>query len=905
MLVAVAAALAVVPAGYGQQSAPAEGQNAEGANAAAETLLTPAARLEHYLEQRGLDELLAVHLRQRLKESSGAERVRIAERMGTLFVRLLNEAPDAEHRRAVEAQARDLLKNVAEAPTFELRINLLKVTYLKAQQDVERDRLRLAKPEEVAEAARVLREVGPSFTELAGKLDNRVDAMERREENGREIDPQGLKSELNESRRLRSLARYYAGWSSYYLAVVDKNPAFAQAAMVQFGGLLNAPSGKPATVDRIPAGLLKYEHVARAAVGCALASALRGNNVDALAWLAALDQGNEVSPAAADQLLHAKLIIFAGAGRWSDIEAAVRDRRGGTGGGASIKPLSTEAARLLAVLALEGASTTSILPETRSIMERLAQVALGDLIAVGEAGQVLDLVQRYGTAPVGQQGFMGQYIRGLQIYDKARATHTTAGNADHPTRDNTLVGRYRDAAGLFEQAAASLDAARYSGDRAKALMLRALSLFYAGDLGDAAGVFVAASDSAPTENEKRDALWYAVVALDKAVDNGKPSLATERDRVSILYLQLFPGTENAAKLLLRRSGDGLVSDEDAVRTLLTIAKGEALYDISRRHASSILFRMFRGAPAASRTEAARRFFEVANEIAGADEVALASSAEPPKGLDVRLRQMAEAALAMSPPDLNAASRALDTLERLASKNGVASASYAGEVLFRRLQIHLARGDDAAAEQTLGQLVLAGGGYAPAGDRLMYRRRLDVWRASPGSVAAARALVVVGARVVAQFEAGKNLPSEPQVASVYAQLAEACALLWTSERDVAMRDVAIKLDRSAMEAGVLNDALLRRLGSLAEDAGDVPLALDAWRAMLTGVEADSRAWFEARYQTIRLLMKTDRTRAVEAMGQLKLLHPEYGPEPWNAKLKELDDEMGGVSVTTPEKKGASK
>jgi len=851
-------------------------------------------RLERYLEQRGLDDLLAAHLRQKLKEASGTERVKVAERMGALFVRLLNEAPDAERRRAVELQARDLLKGVAEAPTYELRINLLKVTYLRAQQDVERDRLRLAKPDELADAARVLREVGPAFQDLAIKLDARVDSLERREEMARDVDPGATKSDLNESRRLRSLARYYAGWANYYLGLIDKNAALANAAMIQFGGLLNAASGKAPTIERVPKGLLKYEHVARAAVGCALASSLKGNNVEAAAWISMLEQSDDLSPAAADQLLHAKLIVFTSAARWNDVEAAVRDKRGGTAGGASVKPLSTEAARLLAVLTLEGASVANVAPESRAMMERLAQVALGDLISLGEAGQVLDLVQRYGTAPVGQQGFMGQYIRGLQVYDKARAAHSAAGSADLPTKDNVLVVRYRDAAALFDQAATSLDAARYAGDRAKAMMLRALSLYYANDLGESAAVFVAASDASQAPDDKRDALWYAVVALDRAVENGKPSLAPERDRVSVLYLQQFPGTENAAKLLLRRAGDGLIGDEESVRTLLSIERGTPLFDVARRHASSILFRIFRASPATTRTEVARRFLEIAAEVMAVDEQALSaatSAAEMPKGLDVRARQMAEAALAMSPPDVTAATKALDALERFATRAGVNASTYAGEVGFRRLQIHLARGDDVAAQETLNQLRESGGSYAAAGDRLMYRRRLEIWRASPSNAAAARALVEVGARVVAQFEASKASPAEPQVASVYAQLAEACAGLWETSRDIAMRDVAIRLDRLALEANVRNEALLRRLGSLAEAAEDKLLALDAWRTMLTSVESDTPPWFEARYHTIRLLLETDRGRAAEAMSQLKLLHPDFGPEPWRTKLKALDEKIG--------------
>src|SRR4051812_32060307 len=74
--------------------------------------------LEEYLEDRGLRELLAVHLLERLKASEGAERTRLADRLGGLYVDLLEHAANADERQRWEARSQDLLKAVPEAESF-------------------------------------------------------------------------------------------------------------------------------------------------------------------------------------------------------------------------------------------------------------------------------------------------------------------------------------------------------------------------------------------------------------------------------------------------------------------------------------------------------------------------------------------------------------------------------------------------------------------------------------------------------------------------------------------------------------------------------------------------------------------------------------------------------------------
>ena len=75
-----------------------------------------------------------------------------------------------------------------------------------------------------------------------------------------------------------------------------------------------------------------------------------------------------------------------------------------------------------------------------------------------------------------------------------------------------------------------------------------------------------------------------------------------------------------------------------------------------------------------------------------------------------------------------------------------------------------------------------------------------------------------------------------------------------------------------------------------DIGQAGLA-SARFIRLTGTAGGSDAWFEARYQLIRLLAETDPDRARLVMRQHKALNPSYGPEPWGVKLRVLDLRLG--------------
>lgn len=880
--------------------------------------------LEAYLVRLGLTSLLAEHLELRLAATPRDKRGPVAERLAKLYVQLLESAADAETRRGWERKADSLLADVPEAEGFELRISLSRALYVRAEDICERNRLRLASEDEIAEADRVLRQLEPQLREIAVKVHRRVDTLERIEKQGDATDE--VNRQLAEARRIRSLAFYYSGWCSYYLALLTRTEPPAIEALKSFGWLLNSPNGRLATLDRIPTALLRYEHVARAAIGCALAASARGNDHEAMSWIEAVEEAAELPDAVRGQLLLRKIGILGEARRWADLERTVRLARNSDrgGGGANLRPLQPTEARLLAIVSLEAdrrvAATT---------IESLSKIALSDLIARGEVAQVLNLVEKYGTAPIGETGFVVHYVRAVKAYDEARAAHKAAGgDPEEPATADNVVNLYRAAAGLLTGALSQSDAAVYKPERIRAAMFAARAAFYAGDFPAAADGFQSAWDIAVAIDraspEAEEALWLCVIALDRAA--GRPGataeLSTRRGQTGALFLQSYPDSPRAARLLLMRAAAGDISDDEAMRILEGVAKDSPMYEAARRQVARILYNRFRASSGPERDFAAMKFIAVAEELLAIDRRAATQAAgkdmQAAERAIVRARQLLDALLGVSSPDPDRAQSTLDLCRSLASITGLSLDDHEPELLYRELQIATARGQDdlaRAAADKLASMPAAQREFAPAAERLLYRAAVTRFRAATNEAERyepARRIVTYGVRIIDRL--GVSRPqggADSTLVGVQATVAEAAYTLWIASGgtekgggDEAMRDLSLRLDKLVLKSAPNAADALRRVATTAEASGDAKLALECWSVLLAAATSGSDSWFEARYQALRLIAAIEPVRAKDLLAQHRALFPTYGPAPWGDRIRELDEALrssaqpGGSSPAAP-------
>jgi hypothetical protein len=888
-----------------------------------------AAGIEAYLEAQGLRELLAEHLWARLKAASAEEKPAVAERLGKTLVGLIASAKSPEKRAAWEARAQELVKAVPDVQSLELRIDLSRTAYARAEDLAERWRLRLVGEEERTEAEQALRALKLQF-ELVGKeAAARVESLERAEENGRQADRSS--EELADARRLRSVAFYYAGWAAYYAALVGGGSpeGLASDALKSFGWLLGGGAGRPASIDRLPKGTIKYDHIARAAVGAGLASGLRNQPDEALRFFDAVANEPAVSKGLKDTIPSRRLAVLVHAKRWADVERVVRLlRNSGVAGrpnptGEAAIPLEIPLARLLAVLCFEASRTG----EGGDLAAQLGQVAMGDLVARGQVGHVLDLARRYGTAPLGDEGFIAYFVRGVQQYEKAVADHKATGeNIEEPAALPAVVNLYRESGRALDGAVNQTDAKNFPVERGQALVTAGRAYFKAGDMTAAADRFEEAARAGAERKQAEEALWLAIVALDRAVRDGATDDRDRLEGLSVLYVRSYPNTDRAATVLLRRAGSGGLPDEEAIRVLSAVPRESPVFETSRRQLARVLYRAFRAAPDADKAFASARFVKVGDELLGIDRKAAVElkgkdAADATERLITTCRQLLDALLSTPTPDWKRAEGVLAALQGVVAFNSSDLTPHAPEMLYRRFQIALAKDDIPASEMIASQLRATAGGarFAESAERLLYQSLLARYKKAsaapptpttpnptglepPSSAQLARAVIAAGQRVIGQFGSTVAALSNPAVLTVHRTVAEVAADLWRTQNDQEARDLAIKLDRLVLLAAPGAADCLERLAELSEAAGDPATALDAWRRLASGLEQGTLPWHRARFESLRLLAIRTPDEAAKALAQQAVLYgPGYGPEPWGSKMKALHEQLiaaGHGTAPTP-------
>ncbi len=845
----------------------------------------PADLLETYLRDNGLDRLLAEQLRGRLEQAGGAERGEIAARLGRVYADLLAGAPPGPRRDELVRLSGELLEKIPSADTFDLRIALIRARYLTAERSAERARLGLADDDAVRDAIDSFESIASDLVRLGTRADRRVGALERRERAGGVKDLFALRADLAEARRQRSLAKYYAGWSLYYLALLTGSPPRAEEAIRSFGFILGA-DGKDPTLDQMPRSLLRYEHVARAAMGVALCHSLRGRHVSALMWLDALDKADDIHPGVRGQMFSRKVTLLASARRWDTLARTVERRRGAPLDARASEPMKVNEARLLAILTLRANRAPDADARRRDATEPLVRAALSDLIARGAVAQVLDLTERFGTLPLGDEGFIGLYVRGLRLYRDARRAHAASGlDASEPTRDPALVAAYLKAADLLTHAFESAEAGSFKEEHAAAGLMLGMALYYKDSPGEAAERFGRTAALLEPGPEHAEAMWMQIVAYERAIEQGRTDLEPSLDAAVTLFVRVYPGDERSARLLLRFADRGLFDRRTVLSILLGVPGESPLFGPAHRHAADLLYRAYTSADEPDRSELAGRFIPIAFDLIESAMRTLRDSSTPSEraavdGVLLRLRQVLDASLTPLVTDPAAARRALKALDEIRVRTGRGpDENLEGELAYRRLQYALAVDDLDAQKKAHEHLARIGGPFLHAADRFLFSRAAQRWLSSRDTEDAAD-VVRIGARLIGGGEITRALLATADMT------ARAATALWRADNDRGMLDTAIDIDRRTIAHSTPTADLLRRLGRNAEDSGDTRLAYDTWARLASSLPKGTDEWFEARYKSIEMLARLDPAEAARALRQHELLYPDLGPEPWATRFRKL-------------------
>ncbi|MHC4079904.1 MAG: hypothetical protein ACYS15_01510 [Planctomycetota bacterium] len=845
-----------------------------------------------YLRRHGLHRLLAVHLEQQLQGLGGEARNELVLELAGIYAQLLESTKDPGLLADLEERSHRLLAAASPSVGEELRLALLRGSYRGAESIAERYRLRQTSDADLARARETLAEIIPKLTRLRHQIDSRVRQTESRLMRSGGNAATELAHQAEAIQGLLTQCTFLTAWALYYQSWLNERPDNARVAEGLFAGLLAADSPRPQPQD-ISVDLRAMEAMARSILGMGLCKSLTASPAIAIEWLELLDHDRAYAPLR-EQLPAWKMAVYLEHGEYR----AARTLLATTGGEEDEGP-PLAWIRLAAVHALEAEH------RNRQAAE-LARLAVAMLAARGELPVVLDLAERYGTEALGESGFAFRYVRGVQFYDRARDAH----GHDEPTGDAQVIALYREAIEQFDRALAEDDAERYPEAAASCRWLIGWCRFFQGRYLAARDAFEAAVDHLGP-HQAPEAMWMAIVCLDKAVEaGGDEALGRAMSALIEQALARYPLSPRAPKLRLKRAMQSPASP-DVVEELLAIPAGSEVYGAARRRAAQVLYQLFRQASGEQRLAYGNEYLSVALPLLGAaaDELDHTDRTAVEEYV-ARGRRVLEVALADGIGRATAAGTVLADFEALAQRDDIDRSAFQDEIDCRRVQQLLLIDDPAAAEAIADRLWERNqeSVWTRVAERALFRYGVERWR-SPGADALAgradlKLVVRHGRRILREFEGQPDALTRRRVIVYHATVAEALAVEAERGDNSEQARQALGLYETLLSVAPTDARFLRAAALLSERLDEMERALGCWRTLVAGSAVGTEAWFEARFHVITLLAEIDPIRARAVMDQHKQLNPDYGPEPWASRLRQLDLRIPGVTEAEPTREGTA-
>ncbi|MDG2423060.1 MAG: hypothetical protein P8M22_03680 [Phycisphaerales bacterium] len=833
-------------------------------------LVSPACSFEEvdtWLEDRGMDQLLAEYLEQQLPGMAPQDRAETTLRLARLYARLLSQTEDRAQRVILEKKSRRLLEEVGGAAAESLRLELLHGIYLGIEDAAERHRLQLLDQTSQAETIERLRLLIAELDQLHARVDRLRDKWNNA--SGRMRARVAGKSQFELLNEMSSRIDFLSGWCHYYLGWLTGSVAEAELAERQFAGILMLDQLDP---DEVSVDLRSSPAIAWTIIGMALTSSMTSSEATALRWLDLLDLAI-VPEDIREQVPGWRLVVLLEHQKFKQALQLLKAMAYLPGG----RPVSW--VRLAAVSALAHAGQ----PEA----DVLASESLAMLASSGELGQIQNIAARYGDE-IGLDSFSFNHARAIMEFGFAKKLEDQDPIAAEADRRHA----WRLALKSIETALNSEDRGQYNSAFQQARLLKAWSIYYLQRYEEARDLFESVSQELKADDAS-ESLWMAYVAEERRCVES-PSIGTEElDRLVERYLERFPSGQRAGELMVRRASRGEIPSQERVDDFLQVPLGSLARPLARMRAADMLYRLYREAEPTDKPEAGAEYLSLAVPMMQEDD---RTGGEVAQSRSVaRARRVLEVATSPRVLRMVAADSAMRILRNRAVILKETDTSLDDELDYREVLMLLARNQYSQAQTFVDGLHQrnALSIWARLAARRMLERARQEINESEGdeSRASLEGVVRNGEYVLSE---SPSLPEAIEVQSgqlVAFSVAEAAEKLWLMEGDSQLGDRAWELYGALLEVSPKNKSFLSGRGRLAASRGDTDEALRCWRIVTAGSRAGSDDWFQARTALIELLEASDPSRAREVMEQHMALYPEFGPVPWGERLRSAADRLG--------------
>jgi len=512
--------------------------------------------LDTWLQRMECYELLAAHLERRLDAGSLADKSKAAQALADLYASMLSTA-DEQNRSRILLNVRKLLERKPSLATTDLRLQLLRGSYLAAEQVLEQYRFRVVEPAAHAEALDQMREINVNLQKLRPKL--------------MEI--------------ARGLCTTLLAWSTYYIARHDRDEPAAKNAAKLFAEVLQASN---ASLQEVSTDLRIHEYGARALLGIALCKEVANDPAGSEPWLEELEVEG-VWAEVKRQVPLWRLHIQIDDKHWLRVIELLEEET--KLGGIPDYWLLLIASRALEDLGNKDAATA-------------ASMAIGQLVVLEQLSMVSALADKHGARVLQGTDFVRKYILADLQFQQLR-NHW---DSTDPSENEQVRKEFAKVASLLEEATLAADAASFNHALSACRFLLGHALFQAGSYASASLAFSNSSQGDRIE----ESMWMTIICLDRL----KPrSFEQEelRDITIERYLALFPSSHRSSKLKVHRSFDEN-PHSDTIDDLLAIQTNDPMFANSRRRAEDLIYTSWRNAMTDRKDDAGNAYLEIALPI---------------------------------------------------------------------------------------------------------------------------------------------------------------------------------------------------------------------------------------------------------------------------------------------------
>lgn len=793
--------------------------------------------LTAWLRRMECYELLALHLEEQIQVGTTREKEISAKSLADLYASMLSSANKGKREKLL-AKAKQLLTRLPTLATTDLRLQLMRGSYLAAELILEQYRFRVVDTKTHAEAITQLRDVNKELAEIRPALMDELRSSRR---------------SLNDLKsRNAGLSTTLLAWSTYYLARYDKDTEAAKVAAKLFAEILQAQN---ASLQEVSTDLRIYDYGARALLGIALCKEVANDPAGPEPWLEQLEVDGVWSDVKR-QIPLWRLHIMIDANRWHSVVTLLKNEF-------SESPIPDYWLLLIASRSLEVP-----LKENAPLA---AAIAVEKLVKLGRLSMVSGLVNTHGNKVLENTNFVGKYILADLKFQKLKDKWIEV----NPSENEKMQEEFANVAQILREAIEAEDADKFNHARSTCTFLLAHALFQAGQFAEAASVFSEASGG----NQIEEAMWMTIVSLDQL----KPRNFEQdelRDLTIERYIALFPNASRTNTLKLHRSFDEGTA-EKSIDELLAIARIDPIYNAARMRAEDLLYSQWREAEKLELRDAGTKYLEIA---VPALEVELETIPKNDAAILSRSLRILEVALHHAIVRTRAAENIFDIVDEIS----IESPSIVEELIYRKIRYQLIQGN--ISQGVSLAISLLENSPSSSWNKHASILILNSIQSSPSHIkdTLRREYFRIGSTYIGSLQE-ETLKQTGQF-SVATDIVNIGHEIWKTTGDEQTGSIALLLARRLNLVHKQNRILLRLCALLEEGKGDPQVAISHWRTLSNGINNGTPDWFEARYKLISLLQYMDPVAAQKLFEQHHALYPRYGPPPFDKLFQELEDSI---------------